>query len=200
MRTEACTTDTVTWILSKRELNAFLGVASKDLARGNLSQIAFDAKGGAVVATDGHRLTVATTTAPKTDCEDVRTISREDAAAAAKLASMTDEIRLTFADKTVTVAVRDRFEALKTSISFDSKGAYTFPPYLQVISEPTRSTEPLQAIGLNPAYMKAIVEIGAATGGNAVRLSVFGELEPVHFAATGEDDSEWLHVIMPMRI
>lgn len=204
MNTRDSLTDTITFRLTRADLNAIVPFASRDYARVNLAQVAFYAN-GSMAATDGHRLAYYAGSLAPESAPPVACLLTDHAREIMKATRKADTAIITIApsDRSFAVMIVDKNDAPRLTMSFkDGDPGFSFPPCLAVF--PSRSIDakdtfqgPEPALGLNGAYL---AESAAALGAvlddctNAVEIYMWGPLHPIELRA-----GAWVHVIMPIR-
>jgi len=172
---------------AKHEFGALIAHASKDPARFNLHQIAVWSDGSAA-ATDGRRLLMCRQEGGKAWAAD----RGEPVLVPLEAAKQTYKVLR--ARETVDVCLR----TLRTP-GFDvpfSASENLFPPVHVVVRTPKRDPD-VGDFGIDAALlggtMKHLAKIHPA-----VRVSVYGALEPIHVTCSDPGrEREWLAVVMP---
>jgi hypothetical protein len=195
-----------TFTLTKAELAAIVAVASNDLARCNLYQIAFYA-GGQMSATDGHRLAIYFgAEGPRVVPTDkpIACMDRDAAATVLKAIKARGSVDIVITPRAggrapvLTATVRDKLGApTGVVVSHEDKG-HNFPPVGQVVAGKRPDGVGPAGIRLNPTYVaEACATIGATLEKSDYGVEVYTWSDDLsHIQVVG---GRFMHMIMPMR-
>ena len=202
---------TTRFTFTKTELRALLQFCmSKKQAktRAALACVLFEPRFGRVVATDGHTLAILTRKANESDAEQFM-IEGERLALVLKEKGSD----LVGVDRGETSWLRlGGVEGGRMIRPIDLyRGDMTFPPYRQVVPDPTVKSPKNEAVGIHGLYFSRLGLIAESleTGdpkhpGSRAGLKLHppsGELDPILFEADSfKTGSSWQVVIMPQRL
>lgn len=188
-----------TLYLTKADVAALATYASSDKTRAHIASVLVEPSRGRIVATDGHRLVVATTK----DGGHAGAAYLVPAAELTKAAKLIDAksdlvISATRGENGDTVV---RIQAGTSTASFAAPDAKTFPPVDQILA--MRAAERgvvADRIGLNAKYLHDILLVQKAAETSGIALEAWTDgAEPIWFEARGHD-ATWVGCIMPMRL
>lgn len=184
--------------LSKRDVVALTTFASGDKTRPHLASVYVDPRAARCVATDGHRIVVATgRTNPNGGGAFL--VPAVDLEEAAKIIKAKDELAVS--------AVRDdsgnavvRIVAGKSTSSAAAQDVATYPMFDQILALRQTTDSGADRLGINAVYLADLLAVQKAAEVDCVTLDAWtDELTPLWFEARGHD-ATWVGCIMPCRV
>lgn len=184
------------WSMSKLELDALLEHASRDDTRPGLCSVHFDAHEGRAVATDGHRLAMATVDKPAQGGGTFN-VARSSLECISKLAGAKQDLLLFPAEGRSSPQIG----------AIAMVDAALFPPYMQVVPEQQKEGNRKCAgvFGLNLEYLLGMKKVARACGLERtycarIQTPATSDIAPLRCDFEGyETATKWTVVMMPMR-